>query len=98
MDQTKLIKSLKLEKWFLEEAGEPDSVVGRFISNFVLGFILDRLTEEKKKEFLESAAEGKNETILAFVKENIVGFEDKMAEELEKKIREIKSKVLGSKV
>lgn len=96
MDQTKLIKSLKLEKWFLEESGRPDSVANRFIFNFVLGFILNGLTEEKKKEFLKLVAEGENEAIFAFVQENIPGFENKMVKELEKKIKKIKVKALNA--
>lgn len=90
MNQTKLVKSLKLEKWFLGETGKPDSVANRFVSNFVFNFILNSLAEEKKKEFLELVAEGENEAIFAFVQENIPGFENKMAKELKKKMASIK--------
>lgn len=95
MNQTKLIKSLKLEKWFLEETGKPNSAANRFLSNFVLNFILKNLSEGKKKEFLELVASGKDKEILRFVQENSPGFEKEMAKELKSKLANLKRKVLA---
>ena len=95
MNQTKLIKSLKLEKWFLGEIEKPDSMVNRFLSGFILNFILKSLSDKKKKGFLELVADEKDKKILKFVQRNIPEFEKEMAKELKSKLVNLKGNALA---
>ena len=92
-----LIKSLKLDRWLMEQFQQPDSVASKFLENFSLAFILDRLNQEEKQVFAELLVQGQTEALLPFVKQHIPDFENQFQKALKEKIINLKNQVLEKK-
>jgi len=92
------IRRINLDILTFEELEDQSSPLVNFINSFTLNYIVSKLTPQKRQEFMELVEKETNsDKIWQFLKENIKNFEKGYEKELEKKLREIRIRVLNSK-
>lgn len=92
------IRKINLSIQLFEELEDDNSPLVNFINSYTLNYIVSRLTPDKRQEFVNLLKQdASDDKIWQFVNKYIENFSDNYAKELEKKLRRIKNKVLGSK-
>jgi len=92
------IRRINLDILTFEELEDQSSPLVNFINSFTLNYIVSKLTPQKRQEFMELVEKETNsDKIWQFLKENIKNFEKGYEKDLEKKLREIRIRVLNSK-
>jgi hypothetical protein len=91
------VRKLNINILTFEELEDQDSPLVSFINSFTLNYIVSRLNQVDRQEFVDLPEHETNDyKVWRFVSKHIKNFDDNYEDELAKKLRKIKNKLLNS--
>ena len=91
------VRRMNLSILMFEELEDQDSPLVSFINSFTLNYIIFKLKKVNRQEFISLLEqETSEEKVWQFIRKHIKNFDGDYQEELEKRLKKLRNKVVGN--